>query len=330
MPKRSTSSKIESVPANLAGQHIIAVDIGGSNLRVALADRQGTIRAKWHASTKRTSSPTMVVAQIREAVEELLQQTAIPRTSLVAIAAGAPGVTNRNDGIVFATSYLKGWRDVPLARLLQSELRLPAVVENDVKLAAVGVRWLGTARGLDNFVFLAIGTGIAAGIFVNGQLVHGPEWVAGEVGYMIVPGTPEAPAKKGTAGSLESVVGGEGIRRRWLRSARNERSKKAIELPATAIFEQAFTGNRRAAQTLERTARILAYAIYNIATVLNCPLFVLGGGVGTSEPLLAATREILESYTQPSRPKLIVSALGSDAQLIGAIRLALDKAGIST
>ena len=170
---------------------------------------------------------------------------------------GAPGVTNRDDGIVFATSYLKGWRDVPLARLLQSELRLPAVVENDVKLAAVGERWLGTGHpGMDNFVFLAIGTGIAAGIFVNGQLVHGPEWIAGEVGYMIVPGTPEAPAKKGTAGSLKAssaakAFGGAGCAPQGMSVRRKPSSS-----PATAIFEQAFTGNRRAAQTLERTARI--------------------------------------------------------------------------
>jgi len=319
-------TKTKSLPIHKDRDYVVAVDIGGSNLRVALADANGMIRAKWSASTKRTSSPGMVLAQVRAGVQELLQQTGIARRSLRAIAAGAPGVTDHKAGVVFATSYLRGWKNVPLAQLLQSELRLPAVVENDVKLAAVGERWLGAARGLRDFAFLAIGTGIAAGIFVNGELVNGPAWVAGEVGYMIVPGTPEGAAKPRTPGSLETVIGGEGIRQQWMRSEHRKSSRIVDNLNATAIFERASNGDRFAGTILERSARILTYAIYNISTVLNCELFVLGGGVGTSKPLLQAARRILKPYTQPARPKLVASTLGADAQLIGAIRLALDKA----
>jgi glucokinase len=242
------------------------------------------------------------------------------------VAAGAPGVTDRDAGVVFATSYLKGWKNVPLGRLLESALHVPAVVENDVKLAAIAENWIGVARGIPDFVFLAIGTGIAAGIFVNGQLVHGADWVAGEVGYLIVPGTPHMPARQGSPGSLESMIGGEGIRQYWLRSNGEQATNRTGDLSATGIFYHALAGNRRAKAVLEQSARILAFAVYNISTVLNSSLFVLGGGVGTSGPLLAATRRILEPYTQPSRPKLITSALGAEAQLIGAIRLALDRA----
>jgi glucokinase len=306
--------------------HVIGVDIGGSNLRVALADRQGTILGKWTASTKRTSSPQMVVRQIRGGVNHLLRQTGVPGSSLMAIAAGAPGVTDRSAGIVFATSYLKGWKDVPLGSLLSSALRIPSVIENDVKLAAIGESWVGAARDVRDFVFLAIGTGIAAGIFVNGQLVHGPGWVAGEVGYMIVPGTPETPAKRGTPGPLESMIGGEGIKEQWLKSSNKRNAKEVKDLSATGIFYHALAGNKHAKNVLEESARILAHAVYNISTVLNSSLFVLGGGVGMNGTLIAAAQRILEPYTQPSRPKLVTSALGQDAQLIGAIRLALDLA----
>lgn len=306
--------------------YVVGVDIGGTNLRVALADMKGSIRGKWSATTKGSASAEMVVAQISKGVDHLLRETVTPRGSLRAIAAGAPGVTDRDAGIVFATSYLKGWKDVPLAQLLQSKLRIPAVVENDVKLAAIGENWAGAARGIRNFVFLAIGTGIAAGIFVNGQLVHGPDWVAGEVGYMIVPGAPDVPASEGMPGALESMIGGEGLKQQWLRARGNKRSSGRRDLSATGIFYQALAGDRLAKNILEDSARILAHAIYNISTVLNCSLFVLGGGVGMSGPLLAAARKVLEPYTQPSRVNLMTSALGQDAQLIGAIRLALDKA----
>jgi len=323
-PKSSLGSSLPRINARYG--HVIGVDIGGSNLRIALADMKGTVLGKWTASTRSTSSPEMVIGQVRRGVDQLLKQRAVPRKSVLAIAAGAPGVTDRDRGVVFATSYLKGWKDVPLGRLLEAAFRIPATVENDVKAAAIGENWLGAARGIRNFVFLAIGTGIAAGIFVNGQLVHGPDWVAGEVGYMIVPGTPEAPAKPGTPGALESMIGGEGIKQQWLCSRGRQRTKASRDLTATGIFYHAVAGDRLAKSVLRRSARILAYTVYNISTVLNCSLFVLGGGVGMSAPFVDATERILKLYTQPSRPKLITSALGQDAQLIGAIRLALDSA----
>jgi len=325
----SFSTKPRTSRAQARDGYVVGVDIGGSNLRVALADCRGTILGKWAASTKRTSSAQMVVRQIRTGVNNLLRQAGAPQSSLLAIAAGAPGVTDRAAGIVFATSYLKGWKDVPLGHLLSSALQVPAFIENDVNLAAIGERWMGAAQDVRDFVFLAIGTGIAAGIFVNGQLVHGPDWVAGEVGYMIVPGTPEGPAKRGTPGSLESMIGGEGIREQWLNSSAGKKPNHAGDLTATGIFYQALTGEKHAKHILEQSARILAHAVHNISTVLNSSLFVLGGGVGMNGPLLAATRRILEPYTQPSHPRLIPSALGQDAQMLGAIRLALDFAETS-
>jgi glucokinase len=324
-PNASSLKKTWRHSSRATGGHVIAIDIGGSNLRVALADAKGNILGKWTASTKRTSSAQMVVRQIRGGVDDLLRQTGVPRGSLLAAASGAPGVTDSQRGIVFATSYLRGWEDVPLSRLLSSALQIPAKVENDVKLAAIGENWAGAAHGFRDFVFLAIGTGIAAGIFVNGQLVHGSDNVAGEVGYMIVPGTTQEPAKRGTPGPLESMIGGEGIKGQWLQSVKKQ-STKAGDISASGIFYHALAGDQRARNVLEKSARILGCAIYNMSTVLNPSLFVLGGGVGMNAALIAETQRILEPYTQPSRPRLIASALGQDAQLIGAVRLALDVA----
>ena len=170
---------------------VVGVDIGGSNLRVALADIQGNVLGKWSTSTKATSSPEMVIAQIEEGVDSLLEQSNSSRRSLLGIAAGVPGVTDPKAGVVLVTSYLKGWKNAPFQHLLESALGVPAAVENDVRMAALGEHWLGAARGVDDFVFLAIGTGIAAGIFANGKLVHGVNCTAGEVGYMYVPGATE-------------------------------------------------------------------------------------------------------------------------------------------
>jgi len=306
--------------------HVVGVDIGGSNLRVALADMRGNVLGKWSTSTERSSSPAAVIKQICEGVTCLLQRTSLHHDSLRAVAAGVPGVTNADTGLVLATSYLGGWCDVPFRNLLESALDVPATVENDVRLAAIGEHWRGAARGVRDFAFLAIGTGIAAGIFVNGQIVHGKHWAAGEVGYMLVPGTPEAAPKRGMPGSLESVIGGEGIKLQWTSALDGNGNSLPQNLNATEIFGHAVAGNRLAKTVMGRSARILAYAIYNISLVLNCSLFVLGGGVGASSSLLQATRRVLRSYNEPVRPKLTISSLGQDAQLIGTIRLALDTA----
>jgi glucokinase len=308
------------------GGYVIGVDIGGSNLRVALADMKGKILGKRSASTKETSSPEMVVDKIRDAAEQLVQESSISRGSLLAVAAGAPGITNADSGVVVATSFLKGWRDIPLRSLLESALGVPAAVENDVRVAAIGEHWAGSARGVQNFVFLALGTGIAAGIFVDGKLLHGPDWAAGEVGYMHVPGTPEEPAQRGAPGSLESTIGGDGIREQWRRCCLDAGISPSRELSATEIFELARAGDAQAANVLKRSAQVLSYAVYNISLVLNSTLFVLGGGVGMSGPLRDTTQRFLDRYTEPAPPKLIISSLGHDAQLMGAIRLALNTA----
>ena len=303
---------------------VAGVDIGGSNLRVALADLHGNVLGRWKTSTGATSSPGMVVAQIEHGVDCLLRQSSRSRRALLSVAAGAPGVTDPRAGVVLATSYLKGWKDVPLRQLLQKTLGVPASVENDVRMASLGEHWMGAARGMDDFVFLAIGTGIAAGVFANGKLIHGLNCTAGEVGYMHVPHATVEPARLGQPGALESMIGGDGIRRQWSNACADNAQPQS--LPATEVFARASNGDPLAKRVLEHSAQLLAYAVYNISLVLNSALFVLGGGIGVNIPLCDATKKILEQYNEPSRPKLVISSLGTDAQLMGAIRLALSTA----
>ncbi|SRR5579871_474917 len=299
---------------------VAAVDIGGTNLRIALADPSGNVLASCRTSTEATSSSDMVVAQIQEGLKSLLRQCSRSYESLLSIAAGVPGITDSRKGVVFATSYLRGWSNVPFQQMLESALHVPAAIENDVRLAAIGERWKGAAEGVDNFVFLALGTGIAAGIFVNGELIRGTNCTAGEVGYMYVPGCPEEPVNAGSPGSLETSIGGDGIRQQW----RKLSSPELHGLTATEIFSR--SGDRLAEDVLNRSARSLAYAIYNMSLVLDTSLFVLGGGVGTSIPLRDATERILQRYAEPVHPKIVISSLGGDAQLSGAIRLAMTTA----
>lgn len=309
-----------------AGEHefVAGVDIGGTNLRVALADLEGDVLGRWNTSTAATSSPEMVIARIEQGISHLLRELSSSDRMLSAVAAGAPGAMDPKTGVVLATSYLKGWENVPLRQMLESALEVPAAVENDVRMAALGEHWRGVARGVDDFVFVAIGTGIGAAVFVNGKLIYGAHGTAGEVGYMHVPHVAEEPAQPGQPGSLESILGGDGIRQQWSRACADNPSVQS--LTATEIFARASNGDRLAKSVLDHSAQLLAYGVYNMSLVLNSALFVLGGGIGVSVPLCDATRRILERYNTPSRPNIVISSLGTDAQLMGAIRLALTTA----
>src|SRR5580692_4679687 len=307
------NGKIADVHSNAVAEnrsgYVVGVDVGGTNLRMALADMNGTPLLKWSTSTVGLRGPDAVIGLIVDGVRKLLTKAAAAPEALKSVAVGVPGVTNTEDGVVIATSYLMGWRNVPLKALLENELHIPAAVDNDVNLAAIGESWVGSAKGSQDFVFLAIGTGIGAGIVLNGRPYRGSCWAAGEIGYMLLPGTIADPGKSHEPGPLESLIGGEGIREQWRRTWSVDKTSLPRELTATEIFDHALRGEAAARTILRTSATLLAHAIYNISLVLNCSLFVLGGSVGLHPALCDEVQSIADQWNVRVRPHVVRSAL---------------------
>jgi glucokinase len=309
--------------------YVVGADIGTSVVRVAIADLNGTLVDRWIGRTRSLSTPKRVVGLIRSGVQKLQGLHRIPSSKLLALSAGVPGITDVRAGVVLSAPILaSGWNDFPLRQILETETGIPAAIENDVNLAAIGESWLGIARGVRDFVFLTIGTGVGAGIFVNGQLYHGSDWAAGEIGYLYVPGTEETPLALRQPGSLESIIGARGIQEAWQklgnRHAKPNRPPRH-NLAASEILALAESGDNQAQAILRQTARILADAITNVCLILNSSLVVLGGRVGSQPALFDATCRIVER-NEFCRPRLALSALGSEAPLYGTICLALKYA----
>jgi glucokinase len=308
--------------------YVVGVDIGGTNLRLALADPAGIILARWNVPTAGAHDPDAVVGQISAGIQQLCSHVGIPRQAIHSLAAGAPGITDVDRGVVIATSYLMGWRNVPLRAMLEAALEIPVAIDNDVNLAAIGEGNTGAAQGARDFVFLAIGTGIGAGIVLNGRSYRGCGWTAGEIGYMLVPGVSEEPIERGRPGSLEEAAGGTGIEAHWEAILGHRATAPTVRLTATQIFDRALEHDPMALQVLDNAARTIAYAVYNLSLILNCPLFILGGGVGIHPALRDAVRVVLEERSIRVQPRLLVSALGTEAQIAGAICLALEIANV--
>jgi len=302
--------------------YVLGADIGGSNVRLALAALNGTIIGRWGASLRAERGPKAVVEMVSSGISQLTQQQKVPLKKILQLAAGAPGITDVTAGRVLSAPNLTGWNDVPLRDLLQTKTGIPTMIENDVNLGALGESWAGAARNAANFVFLSIGTGAGAGVVLNGRLHHGATWSAGEVGYMLIPGLPDDPPATDRPGALETAIGGHGIEREWMDQSRANRS---ASVRATDVFDLAAAGDRKAREFLNRAAGHLAMAVTNLSLVLDLSLVVLSGGTGGHSALLQAVQRRLER-NQFARPTLVLSALEGEAQLYGAIWLALQAA----
>ena len=312
--------------------YVVAADIGGTRLRMMLADLNGDVVTQWSTVLlKAQKTPAGVCALVEQGIGSMCQQSGVAKARLLHITAGAPGITNVDTGVVVSAPNLRAWNDVPLRDLLHRETNLPAVVENDTNLAAVGEHRRGAAINVENFVFIAMGTGVGAGIFLHGQLHHGAQWCAGEIGYFGVSGQDRGPMQVRHTGQLERVLGGGGIEARW-RAALERRpspaNAKLMRLRADQVFDLAREGDPVAREVLTYTAGLLADAVADISLLLNPELVVFGGGLGSHPELCAAAQQRMERH-EFARPELRSSALGTRAQLFGAVSLSIAAATAS-
>jgi glucokinase len=310
--------------------YVAAVDIGGTRLRMMLADLSGNVVTQSSLLLGESQkTPRGVCDLVMEGLRDMCKQSETPIGKLLHLTAGAPGIANVDQGVVLSAPNLKDWNNVPLRDLLKRAVGLPCIVENDTNLAAVGEYWRGAAREIDNFVFIALGTGVGAGIFINGKLHRGAQWTAGEIGYMGVSGKKREPFRIRDLGQLEQVIGGGGIEAEWKRQISmmededglppsRETLKRLRTLKATQIFDLAAEGDRAASQVVSRVAEILADSIADISLLLNPEVVVLGGGVGSHPELCRSTEKLVQRH-EFAQPNMRYSSLGTQAQLHGGV-----------
>ncbi len=319
---------------NVRHGYVAAADIGGTRVRMMLADLGGEVITQSSVLLgAKQKTPEGICSLVAEGLKGMCRQSGTPVRKVLHLTAGAPGITNVDTGVVVSAPNLDEWNDVPLRALLEKGAGIPCHVDNDTNLAAVGEYWRGAAQGVRDFVFIALGTGVGAGIFLDGRLHRGARWSAGEIGYLGVSGKKRRPMKVRELGELEQVIGGEGIEREWRRILDREGrvdSRKGKEttgealrsLKATGIFDLAAEGDRKAGQVVRYTSGFLAEAIADISLLLNPEVVVLGGGVGSHAELCRATEKLVQRH-ELAQPSLRSSSLGTQAQLHGAVSLSL-------
>lgn len=307
---------------------VVAVEIAHRFVCLLLTDLDGSeldraeIALPWSES-----SPAEVCSLVAREVRRLTRRHGHADTQLLGMVVGVPSIVNVQAGCVLELSALKDWSKVPLGSMLRKELRCSVIVENDTNLAAQGESYRGAARGQRDFVFITIGEGVGAGIFVRGKLYRGSAWTAGEIGYLRVPSiSRQNPVIQGY-GRLEKVLGAGGILKSWWSVNRRARNRLKVT-HAGDVLDLAAAGNARAKRILQQRATILADIVLDLSLILNPSLILLGGDVG-NHPRLAKEVNVLLEGSEFAVVPVKPGALGSSAVLWGGISMAL-KAAIAS
>jgi glucokinase len=313
---------------NEAYGYVGGIEISDAQIRLSIANLTGEVIGESEGEIGEKPWPMAVVERMVCLLASLRESLRIPAKRLLAVGVAAPGITDVNAGIVVSVPTMQGWENVPLGRMLAERLHAQVIVENDVNIAALGEHSYGMAQGEPNFAFVHIGRGVGAGLIVNGQIHHGPEWTAGEIGYLPVPGSSVQAVRKSQMGALESAIGSIGIERQWRELVPDNVAGPPAGPCALQIFDLALEGNPIAQRILGNVSECVATVCSYLSLILNCSLIVFGGELGMHPALLQAVSVRLEDHDF-ARPRLAITQLGAKAENRGALRLALQVADAS-
>jgi len=302
---------------NADGYLVLGVDMGGTNMYGAISNLGGNIIDEINI-TRRGNSGDENFNYLVELIDTLLASPRLEDRQVRGIGVGAPGITLHRSGIV-KWAYTLHWKDFPLKARLAERYKLPITVDNDVNLAALGELWFGAGQNTQNMVVIAIGSGIGAGIIIDGSLYRGASEASGEIGNML-PGREFLRKDYKDFGALESVASGTAIAERARQVLLNQiNAQDNDNILTEEVFTAARQGQPWAWTILQEIVDYLAVAIANLAVSFDPELIVLGGGVTRSADLLV--EPILQRIkdTIPTLPRLVVSNLGLKATVMGAI-----------
>ena len=318
-------------PAN----HVIGIDLGGTRLRVALADRGGTIIRHRVVPTLAEEGRNAVLGRIVVEVRTILDP--INLVDLAAVAVAVPGPVDPLNGVVYRPPNLPGWGDVDLKSILEDELTVPVVVGNDANLAALAEHRFGAGRGASHLVYITMSTGIGGGIVNDGELLLGAWGGAAEIGHMTIDlNGPRCSC--GNFGCLEAMASGRAITdeaaRRIAFGATSVLTEwihgKVDDLRTQIIVQAAHEGDPLAIEVIEWAAYHLGVGLANLMHLFDPDVIVIGGGVSNAWNLLMPTiqralrERAMEVYG--CRTRIVRSDLGDDGGMFGAVAMAIDAA----
>jgi len=310
----------------------LGIDLGGTKLSFAVFSRQGEILYKQGFALKDRTT-----ADIGDLMTGEIKRITADHNDIHCIGIAVPGIYHEKKGTVWAPN-IEGWDDYPLLQKMQQATTIPITIDSDRACYILGESWMGNAKGCNNAIYLAVGTGIGAGILINGNVLRGAHDIAGAIGWLALRQPFED--KYVSCGCFEYHASGEGIAnitRELLQREKNYngllKQKKEALLTAHDVFTAYGKKDELANEVLTTCIRFWGMAVANLISLFNPEKIILGGGVfGPALQFIPAIKEEAAKWAQPISMKQVSiepSALGTDAGLFGAAQLAFRHAGLS-
>jgi predicted NBD/HSP70 family sugar kinase len=319
---RSSGSKgprAQLYELNPASGWVVGIDVGRLWVRAAAANICGQIVARLDERSNARSSKALI-AQIGGLAHKVAAEAGIEWGQVTHATVGSPGVLDPSHGLLEHAPNLPGWGRQGLVGAIREQLGTGVSFENDVNLAALAERVHGRGRGVSDFVYLWVGTGVGLGIVIGGNVYRGAGGAAGEIAYLPIGEMDEGAEPDLRRGWFEKRVGASAVVRR----ARGLGMRPPLS-PRT-VFAAARRGDELALRVVAEEAHHIALAIATVVPVLAPRLVILGGGIAGNGDLLLEPIDRELRALSPFRPELAVSELGDEAVLSGAVATALEAA----
>jgi len=314
--------------------HVVGIDIGGTKLAVVVADKHGNILTKVRKPTEAHRGRAQAIDAILAMVAEGVASAGLKWEQISGIGVSCGGPLDTKTGIVYSPPNLPGWDAVPLKRLIEDAFGIPTVIENDANAGALAEWRFGGGRGYDHVVYMTMSTGIGGGIVVGGQVYHGANDSAGEVGHQILlPDGP--PCGCGKRGCLEALCSGPAIARRAQAAVKAHSNTRILALAGGQIdavksehvVDAARDGDELAMRLVGETAYYMGWGIANLVNILNPDIVLIGTiAIAAGDLLLNPIRETVRQMAM-QRPaevvKIMPAQLGERIGDLAAIALVI-------
>jgi len=305
----------------------IGIDVGGTNVKLALIDSKGSILYQNTVPTRAEMGYEYTVNNIKQAIHDLLKESNCTTTDIEGIGFGFPGQVDYKSGVVRLAPNIPGWVDVPIAKMIEDEFNIPTRVDNDVRCAALGELNFGAGIGCENLICITVGTGIGSGLIVNGKLVRGASNAAGEIGHVKLQ-MHEAPiCGCGDTGCMEAFASGPSIvamAENYIKGGKSTKFREMAnpEITPFIVCEAAKAGDPVAIKIFDIMGEYIGIGLSSVVNLLNPEKIIVGGGVADAGDLL------LKPLTQTLKKRamkiageavqIVPAQLGNTAGVIGA------------
>ena len=310
-------------------KYCFGVDIGGTTVKIGIFEEEGKNIDKWEIPTHTENEGVRILPDIANSIKNKMEEYKISKEDVIGVGVGVPAPVTA-EGIVNGTANL-GWKYKEVKKEMEELTGLTAVIGNDANVAALGEMWQGGGKGWKNMVMITLGTGVGSGFIVNGKLIVGEHGAGGEGGHVTVDYDETDCCGCGNKGCLEQYASATGIVRLAKKKLLGETRETLLtkeEVTAKAVWDAVKAGDEVAMEVAEQFGKYLGSGLAIMAAVTDPAIFVIGGGVSRAGEILLTYVE--KNYKERAffahkNAKFALAALGNDAGIIGAAKLALDN-----